>query len=310
MKNKSVSEEVDLFRKYLQEQTGLSISSIFEYSRTISDYLGFIENSESLNRDETMRWLSQKVRKKHSVVAKYALQHYLFFKKNKDLLDIIRLIHFKLPSKLKTVQEFDRAAILRAIRNIRHPVCRDIARIQAITGARIKEILLLREENVVFNYKRLIKNDDGTTYEQQMIKVQIVGKGNYTRYLFLPVELEQLLKKYVLGFKGYMFLNRKKVYDDFSFEKKLASVRAIYYRHLNNAMKAEGVEGFGTHDLRRNFATTIFNQGAQITAVRDLLGHKSVSTTEIYLPKYGNDTFVHLLEFQQKVLKKPKEKVA
>jgi integrase len=301
MLRKPTTSEIEGYKKYLLEQTGMSISSIIEYARHIRDYL---EYNNTITRDNVMRWLSKKIRKKHSNVAKFAMQHYLIYKNNKDVYDILKVTKPKKPSKLKIVREYNRESILRAINNIKHPVFRDIARIQAITGARIKEILTLKEENVIFNYSNKISLADGSVVEEKQIAAQIVGKGNYTRWLFMPTELTPILKKYVRGYKGYLFLDRSRSFDDFTFEMKIASIRRSYYRHLTMSMQDEGIKNFGTHDLRRNFATTVLYQGAPITVVRDLLGHKSVQTTEIYLPKYGNDAFIHLYKFQKSILKK------
>lgn len=55
------------------------------------------------------------------------------------------------------------------------------------------------------------------------------------------------------------------------------------------ACPAAGVERFRPHDLRRTFATECRRAGLPITVIRDLLGHKSTTTTELYIGRYRED---------------------
>jgi site-specific recombinase XerD len=51
-------------------------------------------------------------------------------------------------------------------------------------------------------------------------------------------------------------------------------------RTLKTICEAAGVEGLRTHDLRRSFASGLANKGASAMAIRDLLGHQDVRTTQ------------------------------
>jgi len=53
-------------------------------------------------------------------------------------------------------------------------------------------------------------------------------------------------------------------------------------RLVEQARVAAGIEPFTVHDLRRSFATTLIERGADLSIVQKLLGHESISTTTIY----------------------------
>jgi integrase/recombinase XerC len=56
-------------------------------------------------------------------------------------------------------------------------------------------------------------------------------------------------------------------------------IQRVVKRALSRAAEREGVS---THTLRHSFATHLLDRGADILAVKELLGHESLSTTQLY----------------------------
>jgi integrase len=54
---------------------------------------------------------------------------------------------------------------------------------------------------------------------------------------------------------------------------------------FNGALRRSGLakKGYRFHDIRRTFATMLYNRGVHLTKIQRLLGHKSITTTERYL---------------------------
>lgn len=132
------------------------------------------------------------------------------------------------------------------------------------TGARISEITGSRIEDLDLDAGRL----------------KVSGKGSVERILFLTGETVKLLKRYLrerdtrFSKKSeYIFVNRK---------GGAISVRGMYDLVMKRAAAAGLSYKLSPHTLRHSFATELLNNGADIRAVQEMLGHKSLSTTQVY----------------------------
>jgi len=108
--------------------------------------------------------------------------------------------------------------------------------------------------------------------------LKIRGKRDKDRYVFLGEQARSALKEFLQTRKGSeeseaLFLNRR---------KKPLSARSV--RHsLTKLKQLLGIRSKLTpHKLRHSFATDLLNEGADIRAVQAMLGHASLSTTQIY----------------------------
>lgn len=133
------------------------------------------------------------------------------------------------------------------------------------TGMRLSELVNLRESQV---------NAAGNT-------LKILGKGNKERLVPVSPELIASLQDYVNRKRSelktpdttYLLVNEK--------GKKLAP-RSVY-QSVNNWLKTvTTIDKKSPHVLRHTFATHLMNNGADINAVKELLGHSSLAATQIY----------------------------
>ena len=130
-------------------------------------------------------------------------------------------------------------------------------------GLRASEVISLKPEHID-SKRMLIKVED--------------GKGGKDRYTLLSEKLLKELRHYYKTFqpKTYLFPSSYKDKGLLCYE----TVRSIY----ENARKKTGIKkGPGLHTLRHSFATHLLEAGYDIRKIQILLGHKSLSTTMIYL---------------------------
>ncbi len=102
--------------------------------------------------------------------------------------------------------------------------------------------------------------------------VRVLGKGSKTREIYLLKEIEQNLRDYIIicSPTTYIFEENGKKLSEKTLRLEL---KKVFERVGINATP---------HQLRHSFATDLINNGAGILNVKELLGHSSLSTTEIY----------------------------
>ena len=107
-------------------------------------------------------------------------------------------------------------------------------------------------------------------------KILILGKGNKERYVYYGSKCAELLDKYLkLDHRDSPYLLIGKRSDRLN-EREIRSIV------IDTAKKA-GIEvHVSPHTLRHTYATHMLNDGADLKSVGDLLGHESLSTTQIY----------------------------
>lgn len=135
------------------------------------------------------------------------------------------------------------------------------------SGLRVSELVDLRIANVYFDVGFL----------------RVIGKGNKERLVPVGREALKFLKIYLEevrvhipvkeNFLSYVFLNR--------FGKKLTRVM-VFLVIKRLAAKIGLKKSISPHTLRHSFATHLIEGGADLRAVQEMLGHESITTTEIY----------------------------
>lgn len=138
------------------------------------------------------------------------------------------------------------------------------------SGLRVSELVDLKLTNVYF--------DTGF--------LRVVGKGNKERLVpmgrdavkYLRIYLDEIRgraphKPVQKGFEPYVFLNRN--------GRKLT--RVMIFTIIRNLAQAIGLDKtISPHTFRHSFATHLIEGGADLRAVQEMLGHESITTTEIY----------------------------
>lgn len=132
------------------------------------------------------------------------------------------------------------------------------------TGIRLSELLLLKDGD----------------FDTKTDLIRVFGKRKKERIIPYPGSINQLLEQYInernktVGFKTERLLVTvvgKPVYE-----------KLIYRVVTNNLAKVTVLEKKSPHVLRHTYATHLLNKGADLNAVKELLGHSNLAATQIY----------------------------
>ena len=126
-----------------------------------------------------------------------------------------------------------------------------------------------------------LKNSD-LFFEEGFIRV--LGKGNKERYVPIHESAQKYIKMYLKairnhilpqkGFEDTLFLNRR---------GKGLSRQMIFMILKDLALKIDLKKKISPHTLRHSFATHLLQNGADLRAIQQMLGHESITTTEVYV---------------------------
>jgi len=132
------------------------------------------------------------------------------------------------------------------------------------TGMRLSELINLKESNISF-------------YNHSM---RVLGKGNKERVLPVNKELLSLIQSYILEKKGLVGINAATLLVT---EKgKALAARQVYTIVKKYLSLVTTIDKRSPHVLRHTFATHLVNNGADLNAVKEMLGHSSLAATQVY----------------------------
>ena len=126
-------------------------------------------------------------------------------------------------------------------------------------------------------------NRDQINIERQEFSVR--GKGDKLRLVFISDTAKDAIKNYLdkrvdIDEAVFIRFSNKKITDDQ--QNKRLTPRSIQRIVKFYAAKAGIVKDVHPHTLRHSFATDLLSNGADIRSVQTMLGHSSITTTQIY----------------------------
>jgi integrase/recombinase XerD len=285
------------YKRYLIVERRLSENTVAAYMRDYDDFMHYVLRLHTaVPKDVTseiiskyMDWLyrsgcssASQARKLSGVKSLY---NYLLIKDEIEQMPTESIEPPKaerlLPDVL-TVAEID--AMIATFDMTTVKGCRDNAIVEVLysTGLRVSELVSLRIDNLFF----------GEGY------IRVVGKGDKQRLVPIgsaardKIQLYMELRRPKRSSEATLFLNNRGE----------PLTRVMVFNIIKQAAYLAGIDkNISPHTLRHSYATHLLEGGANIRQVQELLGHESITTTEVYthldrghLRRVVEDSFVDL----------------
>jgi len=276
-------QALDDYRTYLKLERGLSENSIDNYSRDVKKLVKFLERHQlpdtplSIEKGTVQQFVYEAAREvgprsqARIISGLNSFFNYLLFEDYREDTPMELVESPKIGRKLPdTLSEKEVKKILEAIDRSAPEGERNRAMLETLYGCglRVSELIGLRLSDLYF--------------DEYFISVR--GKGDKQRFVpILPVTIKhiniyreqvrvhQAIKK---GAEDILFLNRR----------GRALSRAMVFTIVKDSGELSGIgKQISPHTFRHSFATHLLTNGADLRAIQQMLGHESITTTEVYM---------------------------
>lgn len=278
--------EVDRFIEYIRAARNASENTVRGYASDIAQFIDFLEGEKistdprDLDSRVLRRYLArmQRLGMSRSSIARKLSSLRAFFKYlvRKGLMDTDPTIGLPTPKREKRLPKFLRDEQIEALMarpDTKDPIgMRDAAILEFLyaSGVRVSELVGLDLGNL----------------DLQTGEARVLGKGSKERVVLIGRAAQEALANYLAFGRGKLLAARKDgEKEDAVFLSRsgrrigVRSVRRLldkYFGDVSDEMK------ISPHVLRHTFATHLLERGADLRSIQELLGHSSISTTQIY----------------------------
>ncbi|MEK7526343.1 MAG: tyrosine-type recombinase/integrase [Patescibacteria group bacterium] len=286
-----ISKNIDEFLDYLKVEKGSSPLTIRNYRHYLTRFDNWLTKNKSghelkdINQDTVRHYrlyLAELSDGKHELLGRrtqsyhaIALRSFLkwLLKNDFDVLAPDKIDLPKVPDrqiKFLSGEHMERLLNAPTLSNIQGIRDKAILEVLYSTGLRVSEIVRLDRDRIDFN-----KREFG-----------VIGKGGRARVVFLSKRSCEWLKKYLDSRTDHfrpLFIRHKGTIDPSTPDEKTRLTPRSMQRMMKKYVRKIKLPIDATvHSIRHGFATDLLMAGADLRSVQEMLGHKNVSTTQIY----------------------------
>ncbi|MBM7584422.1 integrase/recombinase XerD [Bacillus pakistanensis] len=278
-----MKDQLKDFTHYLLVEKGLAKNTLVSYQRDLKHYIQFLENVEELKslndvkRINIVQFLGylKDQNKSSKTIARHvaSIRSFHQFLLRDKVTDQDPSVHLDSPQMERTLPKVlsleEVEALLEAPNDSTPLGLRDKAMLEILyaTGIRVSELIGLQIDDVHLT----------------MGFVRCIGKGNKERIIPIGKTAINVLENYLEN--GRQKLRSKKHHDDSLFlnhHGKGLSRQGFWKILKGLSIEARIEKKLTPHTLRHSFATHLLENGADLRAVQEMLGHADISTTQIY----------------------------
>ncbi len=270
------------FVDYLKFEKRYSAHTITSYQKDLLDFAGYLDTQfggvqlKDIRHSFVRSWLANlkdKGLSAKSIVRKISSLK-SFFKYhlrtgNIDVSPMEKIITPKTPKRLPVfIKEADTEMMFKTLNIISEDWkslnAKVLITLFYTTGMRLAELISLRENQVYLSRSQ----------------IKVLGKGNKERLIPISREVVKMIEEYI-ELKRKEFENAPETLLVTDKGKKIYPKYA--YLMVNQVLsQLSTLDKKSPHVLRHTFATHLMNKGADLNAVKELLGHASLASTQVY----------------------------
>ena len=269
------------FVSYLKIEKGLAENSILAYQNDVDKLKEFAAASsklpDQLSYDDLKQFLSTlfdlglSARSQARIISGIKQFYGFLILENLTKVDPSELLEQpklgrKLPEVL-TIEEID--ALLNAIDLSKNEGHRNRAMLETLysCGLRVSELVGLRFSDLFF--------------EEGFIRV--IGKGNKERLVPVSQQVQKEIDIYQQHIRNHLNIQKGSENIVFLNRRGAQLTRVMVFTIIKNLAESIGLKkNISPHTFRHSFATHLIEGGANLRAIQEMLGHESITTTEIY----------------------------
>ena len=270
------------FKDYLKIERGLSENSITSYENDINKLKSFLNDKGKISPlnvsadhiKEFVYNISKEVKansQSRIISGLKSFYDYLLFEKLIKINPVSNIespkLRRKLPSTL-SIEEIN--SMINNIDKTKKESERNIAIIETLYGCglRVSELINLKISDLYF--------------EEDFVKV--TGKGNKQRLVPVSEVNKQCINTYLINSRTKLNIDSKSSDIIFLNRNGYKLTRAMIFTIVKSlSIKAGIKKTISPHSFRHSFATHLLENGADLKTIQQLLGHESITTTEIYM---------------------------
>lgn len=272
---------IDSFLDYMRFEQNCSDKTILAYGEDLSQFYKFVEENcgefdvtlidADIIRDWVMTLMGEKFTSTSVNRKLSALRSWYKFLLRKGIVDADPLRKVTGPKNKKPLPVFLKEKEMDELIDV-------IDYGEGFIGVRNHLIIEMFYETGMRRSELIGLRDVDVDFSAQLLKV--TGKRNKQRLIPFGKELEDSMKQYLSERKAI----NNQIDETFFVDEKGRSLSPgqVYYIVRTNLSKVVTQKKRSPHVLRHTFATTMLNHDAQLGAVKELLGHSSLATTQIY----------------------------
>ncbi len=291
-KNLSMMTYVAKFLYYEEVVVGKSFNTIKSYKKDLDQFMTYLRENEEIENFEEVEmmtfrsfiaYLNQGSRDSKNVDLKKPISKRSINRKISALRTFFKYLQEKKVIKTNKAEYIIMPKFTKELPNI---LTRDdlnklrrVINTEKITGIRDRLIIELLYSSGMRSSELINLTESMINIEEREIRV--IGKGDKERITFFSENSKIWLLKYIKEKKKQYKNYKKEIVIANSKGQKLTtrSLRRLISEHAKNAGLQKEVT---PHVFRHSFATELLNNGVDIRYLQELLGHSSISTTQVY----------------------------